>query len=553
MGGESQPLLPRSAKQQQSQSQSHQQHEGPATHDTMWEEFVHLSSMAAQVSLATVARVALTSIDAIYLGHLGVKELAAASLAQVWTSAPLMAVWASASALITLCGQSWGAGNRELTGVWLQFGLLLTSVLSIPVFVWYWCLGYVLEYSTDDPEVIALAASFSRVLSFAILPSLLYACLRQYLQAIGVLLPTTVVGVTSIGLAVVTNYLFIYGVAGRGGLGFVGSPLSTVFASWFQPLALFGYCVVYRKHHLRAWGGWDARALTLGRFKAFVTISGPIAGNSFVSNLANALVSLVAAKLGAETIAANAVISGMWGLLWAFFWGYGCATQVRVANYLGAGDPRRAQQVARLGLLCTAVVVALLAFVTNQFDRDVIAVYTTDDALLRACTQVLPIFICAFVVESYEMLLGGVLTGMSQVKVNFVTSTIATWCINLPVAYVGGIVLGAGFPALWVGVLAMEVFKLLTYALCLARVDWTAMSARAVAAMEVAPEQTPDDVEQSAVNYITAVVGSQPTGFIASLPEPRTPPLATPFARQRRLAKLSRRCNSHEPSRSQQL
>lgn len=99
MGGESQPLLPKSKKQQ---SERDDRREGPAIHDTVWEEFVHLSGMAAQVSLATVARVALTSIDAIYLGHLGVKELAAASLAQVWTSAPLMAVWASASALITV-------------------------------------------------------------------------------------------------------------------------------------------------------------------------------------------------------------------------------------------------------------------------------------------------------------------------------------------------------------------------------------------------------------------------------------------------------------------
>lgn len=251
---------------------------------------------------------------------------------------------------------------------------------------------------------------------------------RQYLQAIGILMPTTVVGVTSICLAAATNYLFIYGVAGHGGLGFVGSPLSTVFASWFQPLALFGYCFVYRKHHLRAWGGWDRRALTLDRFKAFVAISGPISGNSFVSNLANALVSLVAAKLGAETIAANAVISGMWGLLWALFWGYGCATQVRVANYLGAADPRRAQQVAKLGLLCTAAVVAVLAFVTNQFDRDVIAVYTSDEALLRACTEVLPIFICAFVVESFEMLCGSVLTGMRCVVVGVVIPAAAPVC-----------------------------------------------------------------------------------------------------------------------------
>lgn len=94
--GESSPLLPK--HQQQTQ-------QGPAKHESTWQEFVHLSGMAAQVSLATVARVALTSIDSIYLGHLGVKQLAAASLAQVWTSAPLMAVWASASALITVRSQ----------------------------------------------------------------------------------------------------------------------------------------------------------------------------------------------------------------------------------------------------------------------------------------------------------------------------------------------------------------------------------------------------------------------------------------------------------------
>lgn len=97
-------------------------------------------------------------------------------------------------------------------------------------------------------------------------------------------------------------------------------------------------------------------------------------------------------------------------------------------------------------------------------------------------------------------------TCCSKVKVNFVASTIATWFVNLPIAYIGGIVLGFGFPALWVGVFAMELFKLLVYAICLSRISWSDMSARAMAAMEVAPEQTPADVEKSAVNYITAVV-----------------------------------------------
>jgi multidrug resistance protein, MATE family len=232
----------------------------------------------------------------------------------------------------------------------------------------------------------------------------------------GVLMPTTLVGITSIGVAIAGNSIFIYGLGSWRGLGFVGSPLSTVVAAWYQPCALFAYGFLYKQHHTRAWSGWDRRALTLCRLRAFASIAGPLAGNSFVSNLANALVSLVAAKLGPAIIAANAVVAGMWSLLWALFWGYGCATQVRVANYLGAGLPRAAQRVAKLGLVCTFAVVTVLALFTHKLDREVIAIYTTDDVLVATCRDVLPIFILAYVVESVEILLGGVLTGMRCVR-----------------------------------------------------------------------------------------------------------------------------------------
>lgn len=55
---------------------------------------------------------------------------------------------------------------------------MITTLLSVPVAIWYWCVGYILEYSTDDQEVVALATTFSRVISGSILPSLLYCCLR---------------------------------------------------------------------------------------------------------------------------------------------------------------------------------------------------------------------------------------------------------------------------------------------------------------------------------------------------------------------------------------
>jgi MATE family multidrug resistance protein len=183
------------------------------------------------------------------------------------------------------------------------------------------------------------------------------------------LVPTTIVGSVSVVIAFGANWILIFGLGSWSGFGFIGSPWATVVASWFQPIALIGYCVVYKQYHRSAWGGWKRAALTAGRMitfmmmmmmtnifipdicvfklvapqlqidrmQQFLRIAGPIASNSFVSNLANSMISLVAARLGSENIAANAVISGLWGVLWALFWGYGCATQMKVATYLGAG------------------------------------------------------------------------------------------------------------------------------------------------------------------------------------------------------------------------
>ena len=66
--------------------------------------------------------------------------------------------------------------------------------------------------------------------------------------------------------------------------------------------------------------------------------------------------------------------------------------------------------------------------------------------------------------------------------------------------------LGYGLAAIWVGILAMEVFKCSIYVYCLYNTDWQAMSEQAVLAMESAPEDTLKEVEESAKQYITAIV-----------------------------------------------
>lgn len=62
--------------------------------------------------------------------------------------------------------------------------------------------------------------------------------------------------------------------------------------------------------------------------QVFAQLAVPIASNSLVSNLANSMVTLIAGQMGSDVVAANAVVGGLWIMLWAIFWGFGCATQV---------------------------------------------------------------------------------------------------------------------------------------------------------------------------------------------------------------------------------
>ncbi|GAB9466180.1 hypothetical protein Gpo141_00003561 [Globisporangium polare] len=102
--------------------------------------------------------------------------------------------------------RAWNAKYGNLTGIWLQMGLMIMSVLVVPVFTWYWRVG-----------------------------------IRLYFQSMGTMAQTTAVDTTSIGVAITASYFLIYGCFGWEGMGSDGSPLPTAIASWSQPIALISY------------------------------------------------------------------------------------------------------------------------------------------------------------------------------------------------------------------------------------------------------------------------------------------------------------------------
>ncbi|RQM09824.1 hypothetical protein B5M09_004025 [Aphanomyces astaci] len=135
--------------------------------------------MAWKISLASFCRLSVFTISTAFLGQLGTRELAASALAQSVIGALRIVTWASSTSLSTLCGQAYGARNFELVGTWLQMGLVVLSVASIPLVAAHFYAYLVLQYVVpDDPELLALAQTFANYTALSVWPNAIYVALR---------------------------------------------------------------------------------------------------------------------------------------------------------------------------------------------------------------------------------------------------------------------------------------------------------------------------------------------------------------------------------------
>eukprot|EP00122_Pirum_gemmata_P011662 Pgem_evm1s10805 len=89
-----------------------------------------------------------------------------------------------------------------------------------------------------------------------------------------------------------------------------------------------------------------------------------------------------------EVLTANAVLTALWTISWSFFWGISLATQVKVANYMGAFKPKSAKNVAVLGFCCSFVIVLLLSLIILGARRHLFELYTSDQEILDLCEDV---------------------------------------------------------------------------------------------------------------------------------------------------------------------
>ena len=123
----------------------------------MFSELAGMWAIAWPTMIAALMRSGTQQTTMILVGHLGVNELGAIAMGNMWVSVTgMMIVFGGMGALDTLCSQAYGAKNYKLVGLWAQRGLLIILCLCVPIFfLWFFTTSIVLQLignQKDNPR-----------------------------------------------------------------------------------------------------------------------------------------------------------------------------------------------------------------------------------------------------------------------------------------------------------------------------------------------------------------------------------------------------------------
>jgi len=409
-----------------------------------------LLALAVPAAATQLSTMLMGFVDTVLLGHVGVAELAAASIANVWIHGTLFFAMGVIIGIDPLIAQAHGRGDAAATGLAAQRGLVIAMALSVPVaLAWYFTEAVLLAVS-QDPQLAHNAQVFARIQIPSIPFFLAYSTLRQYLQCRGIVRPAMWV----ILVANVFNGLFawalIFGHLGFPALGLWGAGLATSMTRGFCFFGL-AWLMRYLALHVGAWPKPSREIFDGEAFRRILGLGFPVAIHFSLEIWAFSGAALMAGWLGAVPLAAHTIALNLASLSFMLPLGISQGAVTRVGNLLGARRPHDAERAAWVAIAFGASVMALCGAGFLILRHTLPELYTTDMAVIAVAGSVLPIAAAFQVFDGTQVVCCGVLRGMGRTRPAAWFNFLGYWMLGLPIGGWLAFRMGWGLHGIWWG------------------------------------------------------------------------------------------------------
>lgn len=432
------------------------------------EEVKKVNGIAIPMIVVTASQYLLRVSPIFMLGHLGELTLSGASIATSFSNVTGFSVlFGMSSALETLCGQAYGAGQYQRLGTYTFGAIICLFIVCIPVSLLWIFTDKLLILTGQDPSIASEAGKYAKWLIPTLFPYAILQPLVRFLQAQSLILPMLLSTVAALCFQLLLCWAFIF----KLNLGNPGAALSITISYWLNAIFLALY-VKYSSTCEKTRVSLSKDVFkTMGEFFKFAI---PCAFMVCLEWWSFELVVLLSGLLPNPELEASvlSICFTVTSLHYHIPYSFGIAASTRVSNELGAGNAG----VAKLAL-CIAVILAVAEFVVASITmfgcRSILGyAFSSEKEVVDYFSRMTPLLCLSIIMDSTQQILSGVARGSGWQHLGACVNLGAYYLVGIPMSLLLGFHWHLRGWGLWSGLVAGATVQSIMLSLITCLTNW---------------------------------------------------------------------------------
>ncbi|KAK2397409.1 Protein DETOXIFICATION 16 [Trifolium repens] len=418
----------------------------------------------------TLLNFGINLISVMFVGHLGELYLSGASMATSFASVTgFNLLGGMASALDTLCGQSYGAKQYRMLGIHMQRAMFILIIVAIPVTIIWANTSSILIFLGQDPEISIEAGNYATLMVPCLFAYGLLQCLNRFLQTQNIVFPMMFSSAVTTLLHLPLCWIMVY----KSGLGSRGAAIANSISNWVNVTILSLY-VKFSPSCKKTWNGFSKEALALNNVPIFLKLAIPSAVMVCLEMWSFELMVLLSGLLPNPKLETSvlSICLNTAATVWMIPFGLSGAISIRVSNELGAGHPR----AARLAVY----VVVVIALIESIFVGTVMILirnicgyaYSNEEEVVKYVATMMPILAVSNFLDGMQCVLSGTARGVGWQKIGAYINLGSYYIVGIPSAVVLAFALHIGGKGLWLGIICALIVQVFCLTIVTIRTDW---------------------------------------------------------------------------------
>lgn len=333
-------------------------------------------------------------------------------------------------------------GNGENVENYFWTVMLYSFIMSTISFVLTFLSVYIVPYFNYGPVLTPIIQEYILITSFSSFGLCLYQGSKEFFQAQEKTLAANVLALIAVGVNLIFNYAFVFGVWGMPQLKEAGLAWASLGVRMFMGVGLF--LIAYRR--------WKSSKIIDWSFmKEMSKLGGPISVTLFLEIMAFCSVTLFVGKFAEVQTAANNLALNIASLAFMIPLSISAAVSVKVGHGYGERNLHAIKTFSQVSLFtsfCFSVVMGTIFYV---FSHQVMSLYTSDLAVLDWAKKLLFWVACFQLFDGAQVTISGILRGLSVTKAPSYAIFIGYWVIGIPLGYYLGFHTDLEAQGFWVG------------------------------------------------------------------------------------------------------